>query len=352
MTLIGFSVLKTFGISLLAFGGAIVWAPHLIAFLHRHKLWKKSARAKAISGEDAVVFNALHKERETSVPRMGGLLIFGTVVAITLLFYLLSVLFPQAWISQFNFLSRGTILPLFVFTIASLFGLLDDILVVSGLGKYIGGGISFTKRLTFVAILGLIAGLWLYTTSHTGTLTIPFFGEYAFGFWYVILCIIAMVGTWSGGIIDGIDGLSGGAFATLFGSFAMISFMQGKTDLATLCAVITATILAFLWFNISPARFYMTEVGVLGLTTTITIIAFMTDAVFVLPIIAGLLVMEVGSVIIQLLSKKFRGKKIFLSTPIHHHFEAIGWPAHNVTMRFWVMGVIFAMIGIMIHYIG
>src|SRR3989344_1985583 len=109
---------------------------------------------------------------------------------------------------------------------------------------------------------------------------------------------------------------------------------------------------SFLWFNIPPARFYMSEVGSVGLATTIAVVAFLTDSVAVLPIIAGLLVMEVGSVIIQLLSKKFRHKKIFLSTPIHHHFEAIGWPAYKVTMRFWVIGILLAIVGVVIKLLG
>ena len=161
-----------------------------------------------------------------------------------------------------------------------------------------------------------------------------------------------MIASWSGGIIDGLDGLSGGAFASIFGAFTIIAFSQGKVDLATFCAVITGTLFAFLWFNIPPARFYMTEVGILGLTTTMAVVAFLTDSVFVLPIIAGLLVVEVASVITQLLSKKFRKKKIFLSTPIHHHFEAIGWPTYKVVMRFWVVGIVLAIVGVVVKLIG
>jgi phospho-N-acetylmuramoyl-pentapeptide-transferase len=161
-----------------------------------------------------------------------------------------------------------------------------------------------------------------------------------------------MIACWSGGIIDGIDGLSGGTFASIFGAFAVIAFSQGKFDLATFCMTIVGSLFAFLWFNIPPARFYMSETGTLGLTATLSVIAFLTDSVFVLPIIAGLLVLEVGSVIIQLLSKKFRGKKIFLSTPIHHHFEAIGWPAYKVTMRAWIVGIVFAIIGTTLRLIS
>ncbi len=353
MTQLTFSVIKILGTSAIASAIAIAWAPLLIKFLYDHQLWKKSARTKAISGEDAVVFNTLHKERETKVPRMGGLLIWVTVLGVALFFYILSLVFPGTLLGQLNFLTRSqTWLPLFLLVAASLFGLLDDILVVSSLGGYIGGGLSFSKRLAIIALMGLLAGLWFYYKLGWDVMSIPLIGHFSIGIWYVPLFIIVMIGTWSGGIIDGLDGLSGGAFASMFGAFTIIAFSQGKVDLATFCAVVTGTLFAFLWFNIPPARFYMSETGSLGLTVVLATVAFLTDSVLVLPIIAGLLVIEVGSVIIQLLSKKFRKKKIFQSTPVHHHFEAIGWPAHKVVMRFWVIGVILAIIGVVIRLMG
>jgi phospho-N-acetylmuramoyl-pentapeptide-transferase len=161
-----------------------------------------------------------------------------------------------------------------------------------------------------------------------------------------------MLASWAGGVIDGIDGLAGGTFASIFGAFALIAFSQGRADLATFCAIICGALFAFLWFNIPPAKFYMGETGVLGLTSTMTVVAFMTDSVVVLPVIAGLLVLEVGSILIQLLSKRFLKKKIWQSTPIHHHFEAQGWPACQVAMRFWILGIVLAALGTAIRLIG
>jgi len=146
--------------------------------------------------------------------------------------------------------------------------------------------------------------------------------------------------------VDGLDGLAGGTFASIFGAFTIIAFSLGKIDLATFCAVITGSLFSFLWFNVPPARFYMGETGILGLTMVMSVVAFLTDSVYVLPIIAGVLVIEVLSVIIQLLSKKLRHKKVFLSTPIHHHFEALGWPSYKVTMRAWIIGIVLAFIGV------
>lgn len=353
MTELTFNVIKVLGTSALASFVAILWVPLLINFLYKHQLWKKQARTKAMSGEDAVVFTSLHKERETKVPRMGGLLIFVTTAGIALALYGLSLLLPQTRLADFNFLSRSqTWLPLFTLVVASMFGLFDDIAVVSDVGKYIGGGISFKKRLFIVALIGLVGALWFFYKLQWDIISIPLVGHFSIGIWYIPLFVVVMVATWAGGIIDGLDGLSGGTFASMFGAFAIISFAQGKIDLATFCAVIAGTLFAFLWFNIPPARFYMSEVGSLGLTVTLSVVAFLTDSVVVLPIIGGLLVVEVASVIIQLLSKKIRKKKVFLSTPIHHHFEAIGWPAYKVTMRFWVVGIVLAIIGVVIRLVG
>ena len=172
------------------------------------------------------------------------------------------------------------------------------------------------------------------------------------GFWYIPFFMIVMLACWSGGIIDGLDGLSGGTFASIFGAMTIIAFSQGKVDLAAFCAVILGALFSFLWFNIPPARFYMTETGILGLTTVLCVVSFLTNSVYILQIIAGILVVEVLSVIIQLISKKLRKKKIFLSTPIHHHFEAIGWPAQKVVMRAWIVGIVLAIIGVAVRLLG
>jgi len=161
-----------------------------------------------------------------------------------------------------------------------------------------------------------------------------------------------MIAVFSGGVIDGIDGLSGGIFASIFAAYAGIAFFQNQMDLAAFCAVITGAILAFLWFNIPPARFYMGETGILGLTTALTVTAFLTNTVLVLPIIAFPLVMAAGSDIIQIFSKKILKRKVFLIAPIHHHFEAKGWPSYKVTMRFWIIGVVFSIIGMVIVLVG
>ena len=348
-----FNVIKVLSLAALATIVAVAWTPLLTHFLYKFKLWKKEARKKAITGEEATVFYNLHKERETKTPRFGGLLIWVTTFLIVLFFWIISKLFKSDFSERLNFLSRSeTWLPFFTLIAASIVGFFDDLLQVSQKGKYIGGGMSFKKRLAIITLIGLVGGSWFFFKLGWDQLHIPLIGDISIGLLYIPLFIIVMLASWSGGIIDGIDGLSGGTFMSIFGAFTVIAFSQGKIDLAAFCAVIAGTIFAFLWFNIPPARFYMGETGILGLTSVMTVVAFLTDSVVLLPIIAGLLVLESGSVIIQLLSKKFRKKKVFISTPIHHHFEAKGWPPHKVTMRFWIVGIVLALIGVAIRLLG
>lgn len=349
----GLSILKVFGLSAVSFFVGILITPLLAHYLYKYKAWKKQGRIKALSGEEAVVVNKFHEKKQTNTPRMGGLLIWSTTFLITAVFWLVNEIFPSFIAEKLNFLSRSqTWLPFFGLVSASVIGLVDDIMQVRGKGKYIGGGLSLKKRILLVILIGLIGGWWFFSKLGVSSIFIPFVGPLEIGWLLIPFFIIVMLATFSGGVIDGLDGLAGGIFASIFAAFAGIAFFQNQMDLATFCGVLSGSILAFLWFNIPPARFYMGETGILGLTSTLTIVAFLTNAVLILPIIAFPLVMTTGSNIIQLFSKKYRGKKVFLAAPLHHHFEATGWPAYKVTMRFWIVGVIFAIIGMVIVLMG
>ncbi len=346
-------VIKIFTLGAVSFIVAFLLTPLLTRFLYKYKLWRKEVRQKAIDGKGVPIFQKFHSEGETHIPRAGGLLIWGTTLVLIFLFFGISQITDIWWLKKLNFLSRSqTWLPLFTLVAASLIGLSDDLLQVFGKGKYIGGGVSLKKRLLLVIVIGLIGALWFYFKLDWRTIHIPGIGDFGIDGWYIPLFIFVMMAVYSGGVIDGIDGLAGGAFASIFGAFAGIALFLGQIDIAAFCAVILGALLAFLWFNIPPARFYMGETGMMGLCATLTVVAFLTNSVLVLPIIGFLLVIESGSVILQLLSKKFRHKKIFLASPVHLHFEAVGWPHYKVTMRFWVIGAVAAIVGIAIRLLG
>jgi phospho-N-acetylmuramoyl-pentapeptide-transferase len=349
---IAINVIKIFFLGALSFIIAFCLTPFLTNFLYKHKLWRKEVRVKSIDGKEVPFFQKFHGDGEIKTPRFGGLLIWISILFLSILFFFLSKM-DIWWFQKLNFLSRSqTWLPLFALISASLVGLADDLLQVFGKGKYIGGGLKLKFRLLLVGLIGLIGGLWFFYKLGHSTIHIPGDGDIYFGLWYIPLFIIATIAIYSGGVIDGIDGLAGGVFGVIFAAFGGIALFQNQIDLAAFCIAITGAILAFLWFNIPPARFYMGETGMIGLCCALAVVAFLTDSILVTPIICLPLFIESGSVIIQLLSKKIKKKKVFLAAPIHHHFEAKGWPSYKVTMRFWVVSVVVAIIGVAIRLLG
>jgi phospho-N-acetylmuramoyl-pentapeptide-transferase len=284
---------------------------------------------------------------------MGGLLIWLTALVVIVVSWVLAEVTESQTLDKLNFLSRNqTWLPLFTLVAAALLGLVDDLLQVYRRGGYVAGGLQFRVRLGVVFLIALAGAYWFYFRLGYDSVYLPGVGDIFIGAWFIPFFIATMFATFSTGVIDGLDGLAGGVFATIFAAYGGIAFFRGQIDLAAFSVVILGALLAFLWFNIPPARFYMGETGILGLTTTLTVVAFLTDSVVVLPIIAFVPAVEAASVIIQLLSKRWRGRKVFLVAPIHHHFEAKGWPAYKVTMRFWVMSVVFAILGMVVALVG
>lgn len=333
----------------LAFFVGIWLTPFLTDFLYKHKMWKKRSGKVDPSGGATPIFNKLHEHKEVGTPRMGGVIIWGSLLLTVIIFWLLAYLWPGELTAKLNFLSRNqTWLPLFTLLIASLIGLLDDWLEVTGNGTYVAGGLPFRQRLILVIVLGLVGAWWFYFKLGVTGIYFPWLGLVNLGWWFIPLFVLVMVALFSSGVIDGLDGLAGGVMTIIFTAYAVIAFAQHQFDLAAFCAVIAGGTLAFLWFNIPPARFYMSETGILGLTTTLTVVAFLTDTVAVLPLIALPLTVTVLGNVIQMTSKKLFHRKVFLVAPIHHHFEALGWPSYKVVMRYWVISIIAAILGIII----
>ena len=239
-------------------------------------------------------------------------------------------------------------MPFAAFIVAAMLGLVDDILGVFRIGPG-GGGLRMRDRLVMYALVGAGGAWWFYTKLGWDFINIPFLGDWMIGWIYIPFFIfIIMASAFSANETDGLDGLVAGVFLTMFGAYAAIAFDQGRMDLVVFLAAIMGSLVAFLWFNIYPARFFMGDTGSMSLGVTIGVVAMLTNTPLLLIPIGAIFVIESGSVILQLISKKLRGKKIFISTPIHHHFEALGWHETRVTMRFWMVNAIGAIIGLII----
>ncbi|MEK7557783.1 MAG: phospho-N-acetylmuramoyl-pentapeptide-transferase [Patescibacteria group bacterium] len=339
-----FYIAKILLLTALAFIFTMAWTPLLTHFLYKYKLGKQIRN----SGKTPI-FSKLHAHK-SGTPTMGGLLVWVTVLFFSVLFFYLAKFLPGEFFKNLNFLSRSqTLLPLGVLVVTALVGLFDDWLDVRGKGLLGGGGLNIYHRLLIYTSIALVGAWWFYFKLGWDIFHIPFLGDFQLGWSYILIFVFVIIATaFSVNETDGLDGLAGGTLLIAFGAFGVIAFTSGKFDLATFCGVIVGALLAFLWFNINPARFYMGDTGAMSLGVTLGVIALLTNSVMILPVIGFIFVIESGSVIIQMISKKIFNKKVFISTPIHHHFEAKNWSEPKIVMRFWVIAGVSAFIGLII----
>lgn len=349
------NVIKIFLPAVISFIMGLVLTPIATHYFYKYRMWRRTGRNNNIPADKLEGFAKIHDDKaEVSTPRTGGMIIWIAVILTLAITWLIDVIFQNSLTEKLYFISRNqTLLPFFTFIVASLIGLGDDFLQIFGRGKWITDPIVLRYiKVGIILLLGFIIGYWFYFKLGVTELYIPWYGFINLGYLFIPFFVLVMLSLWSSSVIDGIDGLSGGVLASIFMAYTIIAFLNNQADIATLCAVITGGILAFLWFNIPPARFYMGETGMIGLTVTLSVIAFMTDTVLLLPIIAFPLFVTSLSDVIQISSRKLRhGKKVFLFAPFHHHLEALGWPKYKVTMRYWIVGIITAIIGVIISII-
>ncbi|MFH1537157.1 MAG: phospho-N-acetylmuramoyl-pentapeptide-transferase [Patescibacteria group bacterium] len=340
--MIEFELIKIFFLATFAFVVASMLTPVLTHFLYKYKLGKQIR-----SGDKTPIYSKMH-EKKAGTPTMGGILIWGTALILIVLFYI-GYLLDLPVISEFNFLTRAeTLLPLGVLIFTAIIGLIDDLIDVKKIYQ-VGGGLRLRHRILIYSAIIMLASLWFYFKLDWDVMHIPFLGNFDVGWWYIpIFFLVVSATAWSVNETDGLDGLAGGVLLSSFGAYGAISFLMGRFELAAFCAVIAGGLLAFLWFNIYPARFIMGDTGAMALGVTLGIIAMLTNYTLLLPVIGFILVIESVSVIIQILSKKIRKKKIFISSPIHHHLEATGWPEPKIVMRFWLISGLMAIIGVIL----
>lgn len=350
------NVLKVMITGLLGFLLAFLLTPVWTHFLYQHKIGIR-IKENGVSGDKLTFVSKLHAWK-SGTPTMGGLLVWFSVL---LLAFASEWIFPTIaewtntnFIARLDFLNRAqTWLPLFTLVTAGLLGLLDDYMSVRGYGTNKGGGMRFLARFWWLFAIAGLGAWWFYVKLGWHTLHIPAFGDVTIGWWYIPLFLFVILFTAiSSNETDGLDGLNGGVLLTAFSSFALIAFLHNKMDLASFCAAVAGGLLAFLWFNIYPARFFMGDTGAISLGTTLGVVAMLTNSALVLFLIVFIYVLESGSVAIQLFAKKFLKRKVFLAAPLHHHFEAKGWPEPKIVMRAWIFTMMTALIGVIIGIAG
>ncbi len=339
-----FAITKILLLGTASFVVAICWTPLLTHVLYKFRLGKSIRSAVT-----APMFAKLHAKK-AGVPTMGGVLIWGTVGAMAAFFSACYYFAPTSALGELHFLSRSqTWLPVAALVAAGIVGLADDFMNVFKIGSH-GGGLHVRHRLLLYAVVAAVGAWWFTAKLGFDSLHVPFVGDVVVGVVpYAFFFIAVIVATsFSVNQTDGLDGLAGGTLASAFGAYSLIAVMQGRYDLAAFCAVVMGALFAFLWFNIYPARFIMGDTGAMSLGVTLGIVAMITNQPLLLPLIGFIFVLEMMTTILQIGSKKLFGKKIFLIAPIHHHFEALGWPEPKVVMRFWVISWITAAFGVLL----
>lgn len=326
-----------FSLSFLAFVVAMLLTPIYTYFAYRYRFWKRP-RTEATTGEATPVFTKLHAQKHLrNIPTMAGIIMVLSATLITVLFNLDR---QQTWLPLAALIGGGAV------------GLIDDIINIRGRGGNIRG-LRAPIKFAMITLIAAIGAWFFYYKLGYSTLHVPFVGDFSIGWWLIPLFVLVVVSTGNAvNISDGLDGLAGGLLSTAYGVFGVIALLQGNFGIAGFCFTIVGVLLSYVWFNIFPARFFMGDVGSFALGTALGVVAMLTDTLFLLPIIGFVFVAEAGSSLLQIGSKKLLGRKIFLSAPIHHHLEAVGWPEVKVTMRFWVIGQVCGALGLMLALAG
>jgi phospho-N-acetylmuramoyl-pentapeptide-transferase len=323
----------TFLLSVGAFLLAMFLTPFYTFVAYRYKFWKRQ-RSTSTTGEQLEVFTKLHADKfKRNIPTMAGMIGVISIAVVTF---------------GFNLDRAETWLPLAALLGGAVVGLFDDVINIRGRGLGVAGLRSGLK-FTMITVLALALGWFFFVKLGYNSIHIPYFGDVQVGWWIIPLFVFAVVSTGNAvNISDGLDGLAGGLLAIAYGSFGVIALLQEHVLLSGFCFTVVGALLSYLWFNIFPARFFMGDVGSFAFGTSLGVVAMMTNTLFLLPIIGILFVIEAGSSLIQILSKKLFHKKVFLSAPIHHHLEASGWPEAKVTMRFWVIACVAGFSGVLV----
>ena len=317
------------GLAGVSFLFAVIWGPPLLRVLKHFNI-----------GETIRVEGPERHFSKLGTPTMGGIMIVVPVMLVT-------ILMDAASLIGFNVSGRSILLPLGVMLIFSVLGMIDDWEGIRGSRR----GIGMRARVKFPLqiLLALIVTIGLVYFLDVPQLYIPGAKKAVnLGYWYIPIAIFLIVGTTNAmNFTDGLDGLAGLISATAFITYGAIALLQGQIFLARFCFILAGATFGFLWFNVHPAELFMGDTGSLPLGATLAVVALMTGHWILLPLIAIIPFSETLSIILQVSYYKLTGgRRIFKMTPLHHHFELSGWSETQVVQRFWLIGLLFAMIGI------
>ena len=306
---------------LLAFAVVVILMPAYIRFLNYLGMGKQILEEGPQS----------HQVKR-GTPTMGGLMLIGVIIAL---------FFFQ---SGFTLPPGGIIAPLATLVLVGGLGAFDDYL-----NAKTGEGISARQKMLWLVVVAVFAAFQIQDTYAIDRIAVPFVGFVYIDRWlYIAFAAFAIIAAANGvNLTDGLDGLAGGTLVFAFVAFLLVALLNEQPNLAVLCALIVGALVGFLWFNVHPAQVFMGDSGSLAFGATLAVTALITGQILILPIIGLVFVVETLSVIIQVgYFKATHGRRIFRMSPLHYHYELIGWDEEKITLRFWIIGIIAGLIGV------
>lgn len=327
-------------------GHSILYIP-FIRLLYSWRFQRMHQKTLDAFEKRTPIFDKLHRNK-VGTPVGGGLLI---IVVTTLMFPLILLLLHYFWVPITAVHAIGSEIKILLFTFLSfgILGLVDDMKKTFVWLKHGFFGLRLRHKLIVEIFLATIIGFWLVSELKIDIFYVPFLGVFHMGWWYVpfaALVIIAFANAFN--ITDGLDGLASGVLMIALGAFWIVSASILDTPLSIFIALWLGGIIAFLYFNIYPARIFLGDVGALSFGATFAVVGLILGKAPALIVIGGIFVLEVTSSLLQLLSKKFLGKKLFPVAPFHLWLQYKGWPEPKIVMRFWIISIVLALFGLWI----
>jgi phospho-N-acetylmuramoyl-pentapeptide-transferase len=311
---------------LLAFALVVILMPGFLRLL-RHLGFGKRIR---VDGPQS------HYVKE-GTPTMGGVLIIGVALGLAMLLQLLGG----------DFIDPSTFAPMATLALVGALGAADDYL-----NARTGEGILVRQKLLWQTAVAGYAAFEIQQTYNIQEIAVPFVGNVAVPpIFFVAFAAFAIIATSNSvNITDGLDGLAGGTLIFAFVGFMIIAALNtpAQPNLAVLCALIVGALLGFLWFNVHPAQVFMGDAGSLALGATLAVVGLITGQILLLPLIGIVFVVETGQDLLQIVYFRMTGRRLFRMAPLHHHFELGGWDEEKITLRFWIVGVLAAMLGVVV----
>jgi len=321
-----------------------------INFLYRLKFQRVPQKTKDAFNKPTPIFDRFH-QKKSGTPVGGGLLLIFTTIFIYALFLFSLFFFGRKIYSNYPSFSSEIKIILFTFISFSFLGLYDDLNKIFFWQKTNFFGLRLRHKLIFEIVLALISSFWLFSELKISIVHIPFFGVYDLSYLYILFAAFVIVAFANAvNITDGLDGLASGVLMITLTSFWVIARSILDMPTSFFIGIWLGGLLAFLYFNIYPARIFLGDAGALSFGATFAVIGLLLGKAFVLPIIGGIFLIEIVSSLIQLLGKKFLKRKIFPVAPFHLWLQLKGWEEPKIVMRLWLTSIILSVFGLMIAF--